>query len=159
MNKLLVAVPLWLSFAVAAHADMYKCTAPNGRTSYQETPCATGASGAGKVDITAQPALAPAKDNQAQSDRLKKERERMSQTVRAKLNAGDLIGARAVAVTPEDFALVRAAEEKAAAKTKHCAELSAIASRARQLAADQPGSYALRNHADVEARQYKEECP
>jgi hypothetical protein len=40
--KQLVLVAVLLAGAMPAWADVYRCTGPDGRTVYQESPCATG---------------------------------------------------------------------------------------------------------------------
>ncbi|MFG6668466.1 DUF4124 domain-containing protein [Halomonas sp. HNIBRBA4712] len=43
MKKILLLVTLALP-ALPVHAELFRCTAPNGHTTYQDAPCAGGAS-------------------------------------------------------------------------------------------------------------------
>lgn len=154
-----------LMIALPAHSAMFKCTS-GGRVSYQETPCAEGAT-ANRVNISAPPAMSSAAETDARAAKTQADQKKLSQAVRAKLEAGDVVGARAIAVTPDDFDMVRAEEEKqrkivmeqADKRNKECARKAVELERVRKNAADRPRDSWWQNQVTAETEKYNLDCP
>jgi hypothetical protein len=149
-------------FAWSAHADTYKCTSPEGKVSYQEKPCTAG-SVSRKIEIKD-----TSLSNDAEGDVKKKDADlaRLHQAFQTRLNAGDIDGARALASTPEEFALVREAEknkksadkEHAADRARECEDLAASIAHLREAAALNPDNLAARNQANEAESRHISEC-
>lgn len=149
-----------LGTASVSHAGMYKCT-DHGKVSYQEMPCASGATSA-SIKISAQPAISSESDNEAQKKKLADTRKKLSQAVKDRLAAGDIAGAYAIATTPDDFALVKAAEERqrkiAHEKAMECGKKYAELERMKKNADQHPNDSWWKNLADAEQNKYNIDC-
>lgn len=139
-------------FTWAAHADTFKCTSPEGKVSYQEKACSPGHESK-KIEIKD---TTLSNDNAGDVKRKESDLARLRQAFQARLNAGDIDGARALAHSPDEFALVREAEEKRKAadaqrtsdRARECAELAASIAHLREAAALNPDNLAARNQAN-----------
>lgn len=154
-----------LPMAVPSHAAMYKCTSSDGRVSYQEMPCASGTS-ASKVNISAPPRIGSDEEIEAGAEKLRLDKKKLHSAVRAKLDAGDIAGANAIAVSPEDFSLIKAEEDKQrkAAKeradrhARECESKAIDMNRARQDAMNHRGDSWWLNRANAETDKFRAEC-
>jgi hypothetical protein len=159
--KRVVLIALF-GFACSAHADTYRCTSPEGKVSYQEKPCPAG-SEARKVEIKD-----TSLSNDAQGDAKRKEADlaRLHQAFQARLNAGDIDGARALASNEVEFALVReaekqrqkAAKERAVDRAQECRDLAAEIERLHQAAALNPDNLAAKHQANEAESRLASEC-
>lgn len=156
MKRLILVPALWM--ALAAHAGMYKCT-DHGKVSYQETPCQYGATSS-SVKISAQPAISSEIYSDAQKKKLALHK--LGQAVRDRLEADDIAGARAIAVTPEHFSLIRAAEERqskiAQEKARACEKKYAELERMKKNSEQHPNDSWWKNLSDAEQIKYNIDC-
>lgn len=165
MKTIIFTATAVLLFTSPVFAGMYKCTDQNGRISYQEQPCSSGIST--KIDIKSQPNISDEDEIAARAEKIQRDKKRLGKAVRAKLDAGDISGARAIAVTPEDFNLIREAEDEqrkknrkiAARHADDCNNRAIEVNRMRQDSENHRGDPWWLNRANAEDEKYRSECP
>ncbi len=125
------------------------------------------------MKISAQPAIGSEDEIKSRDEKLQQDKKKLSGAVRARLDAGDISGARAIAVSPEDFKLVREAEDKqrkreefefqmaqerAARRQAACNSMEIDVNRMKQDAATHGNDSWWTNRANAEDAKYRAEC-
>jgi hypothetical protein len=160
MRILLLVTMALFSAALRAGGPVYKCKTDEGKTIYQESPCAAGQQGGAKdvmPSAAAAKALPPESKtvgNPAAAGGGKTSSEKaMDEAYYSRMSKGDYDGALAFARTDEQKQRARSMK---AETDRHCDRLRVAASRARKDAEGRNQTW--RNKADAAEALYSSQC-
>jgi hypothetical protein len=160
MRILLLATMVLFSAALQAGGPIYKCKTAEGKTIYQESPCASGQQGGEKnvmppaAAVKALPPESKTVGNPAATGGGKTSTEKaMEEAYYSRMNKGDYDGALAFAQTDEQKQRARSMK---ADKDRQCDTLRINASKARKDAEGRNQTW--RNRADVAEARLSSQC-
>jgi hypothetical protein len=155
MRILLPAIMVLFPAALQAGGPIYKCETAEGKTIYQESPCAAGQKGAAK-DVMPSAAVVkalPSGSKLVGNPPVTGSAKTMNEAYNRRMAKGDYDGALALATTEEQK---RTALKRKAEKDRECDGLRITAARAR---ADAKGrNQSWQNQADEEEARYSRRC-